>query len=76
MRALPGNELCYPDIVSKHVTHNTNLERRHSQGVNCVTLSRFGPLFLRAAYTLAYALGPETGWGTDGGPDGDRELLW
>jgi len=39
MMALPRNQLCHPEIVSKHVKHNTKVECGHSQGINVATLS-------------------------------------
>ncbi len=38
MRALPRNGLCYTDIASERVKHNTKPECRHSRGTNFVAL--------------------------------------
>jgi hypothetical protein len=38
-RALPGNQRCYPGMVSKHVKHSTSVEGELTQGINFVNLA-------------------------------------
>jgi hypothetical protein len=38
MRALPGNQLCFPDIHPKRVKHKRNFKCGHCQGLNFVVL--------------------------------------
>ena len=38
MRALLPNQLCYSDIASKRVKHNTKTDFGHSRGTNFVTV--------------------------------------
>ena len=35
---IPMGRLCYLDVASKHVKHNANVERAHSDGVTFVIL--------------------------------------